>query len=144
MTAVAKPTVIDASVALAWILPDENISPEVNELYQRFAAGKINLIAPQLLFYEVLNGIRSAVIQHRLDQNLAVKAIQQFNQLGIHLQVEQDGTDIVNLAVKLNLSVYDAAYIILTNKLKATLYTSDQKLFKAIGSVANIKLLGKS
>lgn len=142
MVAAAKSVVVDASVVLAWILPDENISPAANKLYQHFTAGKLNLIAPQLLPYEVLNGIKSAVVQHRLDKDLFVESVRQFNHLDIRFESQPEGENIVILALDLGLSVYDAAYIALSQKLNATFYTTDQKLAKITASAVKTKLLG--
>lgn len=142
MVAAAKSVVVDASVVLAWILPDESISPAANKLYQNFAEGKFSLVAPHLLYYEVLNGIKSAVVQHRLDKNLFVESVHQFNHLDVRLESQPEGEDIVILALNLGLSVYDATYIALSQKLNATFYTTDQKLAKITASAVKTKLLG--
>jgi predicted nucleic acid-binding protein len=38
----------------------------------------------------------------------------------------------INIAITKNISVYDATYIALTQKLNGTLYTADQKLAAAL------------
>ena len=140
----AKLIVIDASIALAWILPDEKTSPSANRLYNRSTTGEITLIAPELLLYEVLNGIRSAVIQRRLPRKLINLAINHFIDLAVLLQKQEEySQDIVKIALNKDLSVYDAAYVALAKKLKVIFCTADQKLAKKISKFVKIELLGK-
>ena len=142
MAAAAKPVIIDASVVLAWLLPDETTTPKANQLYAQAAQGEINFIAPHLLFYEVLNGLRSAVIQKRLQLNQLAPAINQFLQLDITLQHQTNtALDITKQALKLNLSVYDATYVFLAQTFKTTLYTADSKLAQKTPSLPSIFLL---
>jgi predicted nucleic acid-binding protein len=47
----------------------------------------------------------------------------------------------INIAIKTNISVYDASYIALTQKLDGTLYTADKKLAAAANAVTNSRLL---
>lgn len=142
MAAAAKPVVIDASVVLAWLLPDEQASPAANSLYEQAAKGEITFASPQLLLYEVLNGLRSAVIQKRLPKKLLQRSIAQLLQLDITFYPQADiSLDIVNQALKLNLSVYDAAYVALSQQLNTTLYTTDAKLANKISSKIKINSL---
>lgn len=134
--------VIDASIALAWLLPDEVASPWANQLYERSISENLMLSAPVLLLYEVLNGIRSSVLRKRIDQRGAKKAIDRFNDLGIALENQIDQQNqVVRLALDLGLSVYDAAYIALARQKNATLYTTDMKLAKKVGSIVSVKTL---
>lgn len=142
MAAVAKPIVIDASVALAWLLPDEHTSLAANTLYERATKGEVSFTAPQLLLYEVLNGLRSAIIQKRLPTKLLPQAVAQFLQLDIAIHPQTDTSlDIVNQALKLNISVYDAAYSTLAQTLSTSLYTTDTKLADKISPQVKINRL---
>jgi predicted nucleic acid-binding protein len=47
----------------------------------------------------------------------------------------------LNIALNQNIPVYDALYIAAAQKLKATLYTADQKLYNTAQKTINAKLL---
>ncbi len=137
-----KTVVIDASVALSWLLPDEQIAERANRLYSRYVSGDIDLVAPVLLMYEVVNGIRSAILRKRLRSNRAEEAMLHFKELGIRLENQDKDIDrIFRMARKLRISAYDAAYIALARKFKATLYTADSHLYKKVGDKVRILLI---
>jgi predicted nucleic acid-binding protein len=46
-----------------------------------------------------------------------------------------------NIALTLNITVYDSLYIAASKRLKATLYTADQKLYNASKSIVASELL---
>ena len=64
--------VVDASFVLAILLPDENVKALDNTL-DLYAQGKIGFFSTHILPFEVLNGIRSAVLRKRINKNLATK-----------------------------------------------------------------------
>jgi len=54
------------------------------------------------------------------------------------LELSEEATDI---ALTQNITIYDSLYIAATRKLKATLYTADQKLHETSRKIADSKLL---
>ncbi len=52
-----KRAVVDASVVLKWYLPDETHGPQALVLLQQCAAGELEMLAPSLLTYELMNGL---------------------------------------------------------------------------------------
>ena len=111
--------VVDASYALSWLLPDEErptLRPE-------------HKFAPELLRYEIVNALRSNVVQKRIDRALAEKLLGVFDGWQIQYQpVDMKST--LDLAIGQNLSGYDASYLWLARKLKIKLLTWDKKLEK--------------
>ena len=126
-----KTAVIDASAVLAFILPDESTPKSVNHAFTNFAQGKLRLIAPDLLKLEISNALRSAVIKKRMTQKLAKKILNKFLELNIEYQENNNLKQILQIALKHNLSVYDAVYLELSQKCKAELLTLDQQLKQA-------------
>lgn len=120
--------VVDASIILAWLLPDER-EEMVNRIFASYRVKKSHIYAPKLLIYELMNGLKSAILRKRIDWLKAKRAIEVFKQMKFDL-IDQGGEEvtIVKLANKLNLSVYDAAYVVLAKKLKVKLMSLDKKL----------------
>lgn len=123
--------VIDASFVLARLLPDEKQTPKVASYFDRFAQGKLKLIAPQLLPYEVTNALRSGVLQRRLTLSIAKQLTQGFLKLPIDYH-QIDFEPVLALAIKHRLSAYDAAYVALAKKRKLTLLSLDRKLVRIV------------
>lgn len=118
----------DASIILAWLLPDEK-EDKVNQLFSTYRKQKNKIYSPKLLAYELMNGLKSAILQKRIDRKEAQAAIDVFRQMTFQL-IDQEGDErkILRLAEKLNLSVYDASYVVLARKLKVKLLSLDKKL----------------
>lgn len=62
--------VVDASVSVKWVNPNEPYSKEANEMYEDFLKGDLFLIAPNFWPYEVSNGVYKAVARKELSQDL--------------------------------------------------------------------------
>jgi len=117
---------IDASVALAFLLADEEISWPTS-LFQQLSQNKIKIIVPQIFYFEVGNGLRSAVLRKRLEASLAKKLFKNFLILPIK-QKKVSWTRVFALALKKKLSFYDAAYLVLAKQEKVKLLSLDKRL----------------
>jgi predicted nucleic acid-binding protein len=122
--------VIDASVVLAWLAPDEVVIGEVNRMLELSAQGKFGFTAPELLKYEVWNSLKTLVDRKRLAVEKLPEAIEKFETLRIKFVIHQDGEEVVKTAIKENLSGYDAAYVVLARKTKTKLLSLDKKLIR--------------
>jgi len=123
--------VVDASVILAWVL-QERLAQETKKLYQDLFANKVSFVGPGILFYEVANGIRSALLARRIVVNDIKQAWQRFIELQVSIVNQEEGEDILITAADCNLSVYDAAYLVLARNLELDLITSDDRLKKLL------------
>jgi predicted nucleic acid-binding protein len=116
------PVVVDCS-ALAGMLFEEP--------WQAQAAEKIHgrtLNAPYLLQTEIIS---VALKKHKQGLGLlAASGLARYETLDIALH-ETQPTDVLALALRYNLSAYDAAYLWLAAELKAPLATFDEKLGRA-------------
>ena len=77
--------VVDASIILQWLLPDEK-DLRSSEFFQRAKLGGVKIMAPEILLYEILNGIKSALISRRLNKQQAGGAVKTFMALEIDWQ----------------------------------------------------------
>jgi predicted nucleic acid-binding protein len=121
--------VVDASIILAKLLPDEKQLSSFNNRFSEFVDGRTDFIAPTLLKYEVVNGIRSGVLQKRLGLKLALQIYLEFIKLPI-IYIAVDLRDVLTLSIDSDISVYDGTYVYLAKKEKLELLTLDKKLQK--------------
>ena len=112
-----RTVVMDASFALSLLLPDEKSIVDVNNKF----------IAPNLLKLEVANGLRSAVISHRIDLNVAFELLKEFESWPISFQ-DVNLNQVLKIAVENKISGYDACYLFLAQSFKAELATFDRQL----------------
>ena len=125
-------TVIDASVIVKWFV-DEEGTEKALKLRADHIDGRILIAVPELLFLEVLNALRykGATIRKLNEANDALWDIQ--------LQVEKTNKFILEkaneLAMKHNLSLYDAIYLAFAIVNGSPLITADKQLAKADNTI---------
>lgn len=125
-----KVFVVDASFVLAFLLPDEK-KKSTDEVFRGYIEGEISLISVPLLTYEVLNSLRSAFLQKRLNLKLCVQLASDFLNL-IITEIPIDQKEVFQEALKKNLSFYDASYLVLAKAKHIPLLTKDKALKKLI------------
>ncbi|KKR84303.1 MAG: hypothetical protein UU32_C0047G0008 [Candidatus Woesebacteria bacterium GW2011_GWB1_41_10] len=124
--------VVDASIIIAAILPDEELQESFGEYLGLFENGKISLISPEILKYEVANGLKSAFRQRRIDKNLAERLFQNFLKMGIrYVAIDYQEVLTVSLEEK-DLSFYDASYVFLARANKCRFLTLDTRLSEVL------------
>jgi len=130
--------ILDGSVAIAWFMPDE---PE-NDLLHRTAVE--GAWAPMIWAMEVGNALSNAVRRKRIDLSARNRAL---DRLGV-LPIRIDRSTLVHawrstleLADRLNLTLYDACYLELAQRRELPLATLDKDLRKAANAL-DIPLLG--
>jgi predicted nucleic acid-binding protein len=130
--------VVDASVALAWCLPDEaSASAEAVIAELGVEPG----LVPPIFGYEVSNGLVLARRSGRLSEGAAAAAQRLITQLPVTLTgAGQDQGTIIDLASRHRLTSYDASYLSAAEHLGATLATLDGGLRKA-AKKAGVRLL---
>lgn len=118
--------VIDSSFMLAHLLPDENLR-EVDNVFIAYAQGKAFFLAPYILPFEVINGLRSAAISKRIDKNTAHILIDDFLSVKIEFQ-KVNFKNTLAISFQNNCSIYDASYITLSQQENLPFLTLDGKL----------------
>jgi len=135
--------VADASVVLKWQLDDEDCIPQATALRDDFyARGAVNVIAPHLLVYEVVNGIATAARQRRVAPDKAIEALSNLMALGVELK-DVEPSRVLEAALRYNLAAYDAAYLALAEAEKCELWTGDRSFYQTMrGELAWVKWIG--
>lgn len=118
--------VIDASYCLAFLLPLES-SKTIDATFIAYQEGTLELITTPLLPFEVLNGLRAAVLSKRITHDQANTLGHAFLELDIPIETVTY-EEVFALAEKEKLSVYDASYLWLARSRRAKLYTFDKAL----------------
>jgi len=123
--------VIDCSIALNWVMPDEQ-SSHAESLLERVAVD--GAIVPLLFKVEVGNALLLAVRRKRITAELRGRAFERIGALP--LRADREGTDhawttCVQLAETHRLSLYDATYLELAKRLRMPLATLDMDLADA-------------
>jgi predicted nucleic acid-binding protein len=120
--------VVDASIAGAWLLPDEE-----NEVAEQAMARMADedAFAPDLLRHEIRSILLSAERRGRVSDDFIHSALARFRGLPLKLLGPGDDTEVVRLSRQYRLSAYDAAYLSLALLDRMSLATLDQKLAEA-------------
>lgn len=133
--------VLDSSVALSWCFADEH-TPATDGLLARVA--ETGAMAPMLWPLEVLNALAMAERRKRLDTMQRHRIEGFLRDLPIDLDHEtaaQAWTATKFLAEEHRLTLYDAAYLELSQRMDLPLATLDRDLRKAAAAVG-VTLLG--
>ena len=123
--------VIDSSIAISWLLPNEFSGLADGAVAEAFAKGAD---VPVLFFSEVANTVVMAVRRRRTSLQRLEPGLAELR--GIDLRADFEGRDraldeVLNLALKHGLSAYDATYLERARRLHRPLATLDGPLRKA-------------
>jgi len=122
--------VVDASVALKFQFHDEEAVGPATLLLTHYVEGKIDLIAPSLLPYEILSAIHVAINRKKIEEAVGYKAVSYLVSLGIHLHEFDELIEMTfKLARKHGLSPYDCCYLALAERTKCNFITGDRRLY---------------
>ena len=119
------PLVVDSSVAISWVIADEDSDLARHALALAYTEG---MIVPRIFWYEfrntlIINERRGRLLGEETAQALAViEALQPL------LFDDHDDAAIMRLSRTLSLSIYDAAYLELALRTKQAIATLDGKL----------------
>ena len=110
----------------------------------RFVSDDLEIIAPALLEYEVINGLVAARKRGRLQEDLIVSAVEGFMNLGLRM-VGLSGlySRVIHFCKAYNRSAYDASYLALAESEKISFITADETLYNSVKKDLNwVKWLG--
>ena len=132
--------VIDSSVTLSWFFEDERSALADKVLRQVVESGAI---VPSLWRLEVANALQMAVRRKRIDTKFRDASIADLRALPIAIDPETDrhawGSSLI-LAERCQLTLYDAAYLELAQRVGLPLASLDKQL-RAAGAATGVALL---
>lgn len=140
-----KQAVIDASVVLKWYLPDEKFGEKALVFLNRFISDDLEIIAPALLEYEVINGLVIAGRRRRIKEEKITFAVEGFINLGIRLvNISGLHSKVVHYCKAYNRSAYDASYLAVAEGEGVVLVTADEGLHNSVKKdLSWVKWLGE-
>jgi len=116
--------VVDASVVVKWYIP-EKYHEQARDLRDDYLDGTIDLWAPALLPFEVVNALRySGHYEWPRLQEVA----ETLPDYGIDLVPFSDLGPVTTVPENLDITIYDAAHMALASKLDGVAYTADSDL----------------
>ena len=130
------PIVIDASIALRWLLPDA-LSAACWKLFEQIVASQQQMTAPMLWQYEVTSSLAKAVRFKSIHPDDAGQLLERSATLGMILIPADAEQNRLALGWSLKLqraSAYDSYYLALAESLKCDLWTADRRLFSAVNT----------
>ena len=128
--------VLDASVVIDWLIR----SSAAQRIESRIFSRNQSLHAPELLDLEVAQVLRRLVREDTLSTSRAETAIEDL--LEIRITRYPHSVLLPRIwQLRHNLSAYDAAYVVLAERLGATLLTRDARLASAPGHAATVEVM---
>ena len=126
-----RKVVIDASVSASWFLHDE-FNQKADELLKEVIHGRIDLFQPLLWKYEIINVLRTAILQKRIAKDKAMLAVSTINSIKVEYIVpgNEDMINMMRIADENSLTAYDASYLHAAELKSGELFTSDKDLLK--------------
>ena len=123
--------VIDASVVIASLLPDEPYRDASLRILKEFLSGNLELLAVPLLRFEITNALWKAISRGRTKLNDAQAALCEFEAFNLP-EFDVAPQEILITAHTYGRSAYDAAYLALADSEQVPLVTADKRLYNAM------------
>jgi len=128
--------VVDASLALKWVLAESDSSAAIT-LLGEWNTRKVEVIAPALFAYEATNILYRQVVVGKLTYDETKKLLAKLFSIGIEL----DFSHYINVSVRaMEFShrfglpaAYDAHYLALAEREQCDYWTADARLWNTIG-----------
>lgn len=124
--------IVDTSVIIKWLLPDEDDSLAI-KIKNKFALKDVTITIPYLTYYEVSNVLAIAVKRKRINQEISKKLYNAFLDLEFTVYATKElFTRALIISLELDISSYDASYIALAEYLQIPFVTADRKLLNKV------------
>lgn len=133
--------VLDASLTLTWYFEDE-ATPAAEEVLDRVTAN--GAVAPPLWRLEIVSAFQTAIRRRRIDAAYRDASLADLERLPITIDGDTDArvwTAALRLSDRYGLTIYDACYLELAQRLNLPLATLDREL-RVAASALGLPLLG--
>ena len=121
--------VVDASVVAAHLLPDEENREAAATILARL--DEEDGVVPPIFRYEVRNILLMAKRRKRIDAQQLQQLLAELTDFALVEDAVSNDADVFELADRLELTVYDAAYLEVAKRCRAALATFDTALARA-------------
>ncbi len=122
-----KGAVLDASVALSWVLPGEDTGLTLPLKKYASSQPQFELFVTAFFYYEVANALWVVQRRKRISQDTAKESLQAI--IDFNLSTVMIGpAKCLELSFQKDLAVYDAAYLLLAVEQEVPLWTVDRTL----------------
>ena len=132
---------MDASVALKWVLDDEDAIEQSAALRDDCIEAMVPILAPSLWLYEIAHALVVAERRHRLPPGSGNRLLRLLHSLGVVL-VDPEIDQVYRFARRFGLTVYDAACVALAEAANATLWTGDRRLAE-LANIRSVRWIGE-
>ena len=125
--------VVDASVAVKWLVKEEN-----SELALRLFDGPFQLFAPRLMASEVGNALSRKARMGEISKKQATELAAAITEMAVTWTSDEiTCPEAVKLSLELNHPVYDCLYLALAQKRGTTMVTADTRFAKAVSDTGH-------
>ncbi len=131
--------VLDASIILKLIFEEQD-TPQALQLRENHITGEDKIAAPELLYYELANVLAIKVAIPVKDASSALTEIFNLEIETFTLGVEEFLSSI-SVSRKYKISVYDASYMILAERLNCNFITADVQLSRKTKDLKFVRFL---
>jgi len=131
--------VVDASVVAKWFIPEAD-SDKAVKLRNRHIEGSLNLMAPDLLLYEIANTL---VYHPEIRDEDIREDMEALFTVDIELVSPSSKliASITEGARRRDISVYDSSYLVLAEIVATNLVTADKRMFEKAMHTGQVLLL---
>ncbi len=134
--------VLDASVVLKWFVEEEG-SKQAAELLHEHVKGKVRIVVPDLLVYEITNALRFSGGFSAREVREIIDALWALD-LYIVAPQPDEMHSALTLSFSRGISVYDAVYVALAAELGLPFVTADRKLLSRLGGLKHVIELSRT
>ena len=136
--------VLDASVAAKWLLPSRNepFAAEAARVFDRYVAGEIGIVVPDLFWAELANVLWKSARLGRCTEPAARLSLESILDRGFPTVPSNSlVSHAFDIAIAFGSSVYDAIYVALAVTSNRRFVTADEKLARAMAPRFPVKHL---
>lgn len=137
--------VLDASVAVKWVVPSSNepLTDESLRLFKRYRDGEVDFVVPDIFWAELGNVLWRGARRGRWSRSDAENAILDFAHREFTTVSSQALlSEALKIAFVHNQSLYDCLYAALAVQAQSDLITADERLANALAARFPVKWLG--
>ncbi len=125
--------VLDCSVAAKWVLPEPDRAAAL-EIFERYEAGEISLIAPDLLLAEFASLLAKRSRRKQISTQQATEAFRLMTRSAPRLiDMRPRLFRALDISLHHQMSLWDCVYVALAMEHGCPLLTADRRLFRAGG-----------